>query len=148
MGPVLVRTQPRYHSEMSEYGGSHTVTRIILTLILMASLVLSQDGSGNGLPAGAEEILSSSYNPDSFSCDNQAYGYYADVESGCEIFHICVPVESEEEQKTLKYSFFCGNGTVFDQEYLVCNHRDDAFPCEESPSLFGTVPYGEKLEDY
>merc|ERR1712098_409323 len=86
MGPVLVRTQPRYHSEMSEYGGSHTVTRTILSLILMAgSLVLSQDGSGNGLPAGAEEILSSSYNPDSFSCDNQAYGYYADVESGCEV---------------------------------------------------------------
>ena len=53
-----------------------------------------------------------------------------------------------EEQKTLKYSFFCGNGTVFDQEYLVCNHRDDAFPCEESPSLFGAVPFGEVLEDY
>merc|ERR1712126_554117 len=146
MGLVLVRTQPLQHSEMENY----TVTNIIIRLFLMACVVSAQDeGSGNGLPAGADSILSSSYNPDSFSCDKQAYGYYADIESGCEIFHICVPVESEEEGlTTLKYSFFCGNGTVFDQEYLVCNHRDDAFPCEESPSLFGAVPFGEVLEDY
>ena len=81
----------------------HTVMRTVLALTLMASLVLTQEGSGNGLPAGHEEILSrwtvtttilcilltlsstSPYNPDSFSCDDQAYGYYADVESGCEV---------------------------------------------------------------
>ena len=25
------------------------------------------------------------YNPEAFSCDGQDYGYYADVESGCEV---------------------------------------------------------------
>ena len=49
---------------------------------------------------------------------------------------------------TAKYSFFCGNGTVFDQQNLVCNFPDDAFPCKESPCLFGSVGFGEVLEDY
>merc|ERR1712226_1173472 len=118
--------------------------RTVLALTLMASLVLTQEGSGNGLPAGHEEILSSPYNPDSFSCDDQAYGYYADVESGCEIFHICLPVQDNEGlvTNTLKFSFFCGNGTVFDQESLVCNHPDSAFPCESHPACSGLWPSG------
>ena len=67
-----------------------------------------------------------------------------------QIFHICLPIQDNDGlvTSTAKYSFFCGNGTVFDQQALVCNHADDAFPCEESPSLFGSVPFGEVLEDY
>ena len=109
----------------------------------------------------------SPYDPNAFSCEGQYYGYYADVASGCEvgeeqianrpklnpptqIFHICLPIQDNDGlvTSTAKYSFFCGNGTVFDQQALVCNHADDAFPCEESPSLFGSVPFGEVLEDY
>ena len=30
-------------------------------------------------------ILLRPYNPDSFSCEGQDYGYYADVESACEV---------------------------------------------------------------
>jgi len=92
----------------------------------------------------------SPYDPNAFSCEGQDYGYYADVASGCEIFHICLPIQDNDGlvTSTAKYSFFCGNGTVFDQQALVCNHADDAFPCEESPSLFGSVPFGEVLEDY
>ena len=30
-------------------------------------------------------ILCRPYNPDSFNCDGQDYGYYADVESACEV---------------------------------------------------------------
>ena len=67
-----------------------------------------------------------------------------------QIFHICLPIQDNEGlvTSTAKYSFFCGNGTVFDQQSLVCNFPDDAFPCEESPSLFGSVAFGEVLEDY
>jgi len=93
----------------------------------------------------------SPYDPAAFSCEGQDYGYYADVASGCEIFHICLPIQDNDGlvTSTAKYSFFCGNGTVFDQQALVCNHADDAFPCEESPSLFNSVPFGEVLdEDY
>merc|ERR1711881_189178 len=51
---------------------------------------------GVGLPAGHEDILSNPYNPESFSCEGQDYGYYADVESGCEIFHICLPIQDND----------------------------------------------------
>ena len=67
-----------------------------------------------------------------------------------QVFHICLPIEDNEGAviETAKWSFFCGNGTIFDQQALVCNFPDDAFPCEESPSLYGSVGYGEVLEDY
>ena len=50
---------------------------------LVLGLVLSQEGSGI-LPAGHEEILAYPY-VDTFSCEGQAYGYYADVDSGCQV---------------------------------------------------------------
>merc|ERR1712014_464267 len=76
-------------------------------------------------PAGHEEILAYPY-VDSFSCEGQAYGYYADVDSGCQVFHICLPIEDNEGQviETAKWSFFCGNATVFDQQTLTCNHPE------------------------
>ena len=35
-----------------------------------------------------------------------------------QIFHICLPIQDNEGivTSTAKYSFFCGNGTVFDQQ--------------------------------
>ena len=47
-----------------------------------------------------------------------------------------------------KYSFVCGEGTVFDQSTLTCNYPENAFPCEESPSLYGAVEFGKVTEDY
>merc|ERR1712212_1256419 len=125
-------------------------TAQVIKSVIVAMVGQEVEGSGIGLPAGYQDILTRSYNPESFSCEGQDYGYYADVESGCEIFHICLPIQDNDGivTSTAKYSFFCGNGTVFDQQALVCNHADDAFPCEESPSLYGSVGYGEVLEDY
>ena len=34
--------------------------------------------------AGSEDILESPYS-DTFSCEGQGYGYYADVQSGCQV---------------------------------------------------------------
>merc|ERR550525_896318 len=108
----------------------------------------SQEGSGS-LPAGSEDILQTPYS-DTFSCEVQGYGYYADVQSGCQVFHICLPIEDNEGAviETAKWSFFCGNGTVFDQETLTSNFPDNAFPCEESPSLYGAVEFGKIPDDY
>merc|ERR1712210_202943 len=126
------------------------VSKTVMARLAVVAMAVAQEGSGVGLPAGHEDILTNPYDPESFSCEGQDYGYYADVASGCEIFHICLPIQDNEGivTSTAKYSFFCGNGTVFDQQALVCNHADDAFPCEESPSLYGSVPFGEVLEDY
>ena len=61
---------------------SHLSTALAVSSLVLG-LVLSQEGSGS-LPAGHEEILASPY-VDSFSCEGQAYGYYADVDSGCQV---------------------------------------------------------------
>merc|ERR1711874_465078 len=138
-------------NEMEHMQVSKTVmARLAVVAMVVAVAVAQDEGSGVGLPAGHGDILSNPYDPESFSCEGQDYGYYADVESNCEIFHICLPIQDNDGivTSTAKYSFFCGNGTVFDQQALVCNHADDAFPCEESPSLYGAVPFGEVLQDY
>merc|ERR1712243_525890 len=100
--------------------------------------------TGNGLPAGAEEVLSGPYDPNAFSCEGQDYGYYADVARGCEIFHICLPIQDSEATviEYAKWSFFCPSQTVFDQQSLTCNHPDNAFPCEESPPSTGLSSSG------
>merc|ERR1712213_25744 len=119
-------------------------------LLVFVMEVVSQDYEDTAsLPAGSDDVLTSPY-VDGFSCEGQAYGYFADVQNNCEVFHICYPLTDETGRITeyLKWSFFCGNGTVFDQEALVCNHPEDAFPCEESPSLYGSVQFGLVEDDY
>jgi len=55
----------------------------------------------------------------SFSCDGQADGgYYADTEGECQPFHIC---SSDGNGGLTKYSFLCPNGTLFNQQYFVCD---------------------------
>lgn len=51
-------------------------------------------------------------------CEDQlSPGYYADPETQCQVFHICV---AYQDQRLRQFSFLCPNGTVFSQQYLVC----------------------------
>merc|ERR1712008_623156 len=104
-----------------------------------------------GLPASAADLLDAPYD-DGFNCDQQdaGYGYYADVNNGFKLFHICNPVYDNDGSplRMDKYSFVCGEGTQFDQQTLTCNFPQDAFPCEESPSLYGFIEFGKIPEDY
>merc|ERR1711892_1391020 len=55
----------------------------------------------------------------SFLCDGQAEGgYYADPEAECQAFHICA---NDGNGGLTKYSFLCPNGTLFQQQYFVCD---------------------------
>merc|ERR1711874_731497 len=55
----------------------------------------------------------------SFLCDGQVDGgYYADPEAECQAFHICA---GDGTGGLTKYSFLCPNGTVFNQNYFVCD---------------------------
>ena len=94
--------------------------------------------------ADAETLLKSPLQT-TFKCDGQAYGYYADVQNNCQVFHICLPIENDagEVIETAHWSFICGNGTIFDQATLTCNHEADAFPCEDAPTLYGAVEFGK-----
>ena len=52
--------------------------------LLFLEKVLLQEDEVASLPAGSDAVLSSPY-VDSFSCEGQAYGYFADVENNCEV---------------------------------------------------------------
>ncbi|KAL6263749.1 hypothetical protein P5V15_003834, partial [Pogonomyrmex californicus] len=49
----------------------------------------------------------------SFSCRGLRGGYYADLETNCQVFHIC--------NNGRKISFLCPNGTIFQQSQLICD---------------------------
>ena len=54
----------------------------------------------------------------SFACDGFIEGYYADPEAECQAFHICANFGSDD---LTKYSFLCPNGTLFNQQYFICD---------------------------
>jgi hypothetical protein len=49
-----------------------------------------------------------------FSCQGRRYGYYADVEANCQVFHICMG-QDQGEASDGKFSFLCPNQTLFNQ---------------------------------
>ena len=58
-------------------------------------------------------------------------GYYADPEAECQAFHICT---SDAEGGLAKYSFLCPNGTIFNQEYFICDWWFNV-DCSEAEAL-------------
>merc|ERR1711931_474428 len=135
------------------------ISYLVTLLLVLPALVHGQDyddyevdpNAIEGLPASAADLLDAPYDY-GFNCDQQdaGYGYYADVNNGCKVFHICVPIYDNEGalDRMDKYSFVCGEGTQFDQSTLTCNYPEFAFPCEESPSLYGAVEFGKIPDDY
>merc|ERR1719216_427628 len=68
-----------------------------------------------------------------FSCDGQVDGgYYADPEAECQVFHICT---ADGAGGLAKYSFLCPNGTVFNQNYFICDWWFN-FDCSEAEGLY------------
>lgn len=57
-----------------------------------------------------------------FTCEGRDYGYYADLANDCKLYHICVPPNQQ-------YTFFCNNGTIFDQKVFTCVREEDSVPC-------------------
>ncbi|KAK5650500.1 hypothetical protein RI129_001529 [Pyrocoelia pectoralis] len=53
--------------------------------------------------------------PIGFSCNNRPAGYYADIERGCQIYHMCDGLGRQ-------FSYACPNATLFQQRMLVCDH--------------------------
>merc|ERR1719348_2488036 len=68
-----------------------------------------------------------------FTCDGQVDGgYYADPEAECQVFHICT---ADGAGGLAQYSFLCPNGTVFNQNYFICDWWFN-FDCSEAESLY------------
>ena len=65
----------------------------------------------------------------SFACSDQQYsGYYADVDTRCQVFHVCL--RRATRRSIEKWSFLCPNGTVFSQENFVCVWWNQAPNCD------------------
>ncbi|XP_064100714.1 uncharacterized protein LOC135211328, partial [Macrobrachium nipponense] len=87
------------------------------------------------LPSGASAILGSIST--SFSCVERPYGYYADQDNSCRVFHICNPyLFSDGEVQTYQYSFMCGEGSIFDQNEMTCKAEYEATPCQEAQNFY------------
>merc|ERR1711894_260417 len=55
----------------------------------------------------------------SFACGGRVNGgFYSDEEAFCQMYHMCV---AESTGSFKKFSFLCPNGTIFNQEKLVCD---------------------------
>ncbi|XP_028168063.1 uncharacterized protein LOC114358330 isoform X1 [Ostrinia furnacalis] len=50
-----------------------------------------------------------------FTCQGRASGYYADVETGCQVYHMCDGLGRQ-------FSYSCPNTTLFQQRMLICDH--------------------------
>lgn len=59
-------------------------------------------------------------------------GYYADLETSCQMFHVCTIGQLDEP---MDIKFLCLNGTVFDQETRVCE-RVDEVDCSKSEKFY------------
>ena len=68
-----------------------------------------------------------------FACDGQVDGgYYAHPEAECQVFHICT---ADGQGGLAKYSFLCPNGTIFNQNYFICDWWFN-FDCAEAENLY------------
>ncbi|XP_012141892.2 chitin-binding domain protein thawb isoform X3 [Megachile rotundata] len=72
----------------------------------------------------------------SFSCRGLKGGYYADLETNCQVFHIC--------DNGRKISFLCPNGTIFQQSQLICDWWFKV-DCSKSTELYEQS--SEELEE-
>uniref|UniRef100_A0A6G1SBI0 Chitin-binding type-2 domain-containing protein n=1 Tax=Aceria tosichella TaxID=561515 RepID=A0A6G1SBI0_9ACAR len=93
------------------------------------------------LPAGSELLLSGQLRT-TFTCDGLGYGYYADPDNECKIFHICQSFKmSDGSIYNNHWSFICPNQTLFNQVSLTCSHPDEAVPCQFAREFYNVNDY-------
>merc|ERR1712226_1397056 len=96
-----------------------------------AALAMLQ-GSIPGVP-GEDYPIFAEVPETAFLCDGQVDGgYYADPEADCQAFHICT---ADGQGGLAKYSFLCPNGTVFNQNYFICDWWFN-FDCTTAEELY------------
>ncbi|XP_066979263.1 U-scoloptoxin(01)-Cw1a-like [Macrobrachium rosenbergii] len=91
------------------------------------------------LPSNASLVLGGIQT--GFDCAELPYGYYADEANDCAVFHVCLPYIDHDLFVVRHFSFFCGAGTVFDQEKLVCDYPEFALPCSEAAAYRSSNGY-------
>ncbi|KAK8396111.1 hypothetical protein O3P69_005310 [Scylla paramamosain] len=108
-------------------------------LVLAALVSVAAARMAYVFSSGFEDVIGTP--SETFSCEGRPYGYYADVDNDCRVFHVCLPIVGEEgEASTVAhFSFFCPNQTMFSQESLTCSNSQEAFPCQDAASIYELV---------
>merc|ERR1712036_31584 len=89
-------------------------------------------GSIPGVP-GEDYPIFAEVPESGFTCEGQVDGgYYADPEAECQAFHICT---ADGAGGLAKYSFLCPNGTLFNQNYFICDWWFN-FDCSTAEELY------------
>ncbi|XP_076317493.1 uncharacterized protein LOC143229266 [Tachypleus tridentatus] len=90
-----------------------------------------QDPDGDGIvgQAGSDYPVLNEIPDTDFSCKGQLPGYYADVDTGCQVFHFCYGEEFQD-------SFLCPNGSIFNQETFTCMWWFNV-SCSQATSFYG-----------
>ncbi|XP_055609172.1 location of vulva defective 1 [Uranotaenia lowii] len=102
-----------------ELTGSFRTLRIKLLLLLLL-LIVFMGGVNPQQVKNSPQVLNDGsfkfgFGKTSFSCAGRAAGYYADVETGCQIYHMCDGLGRQ-------FSYECPNTTLFQQRMLICDH--------------------------
>merc|ERR1719193_2687527 len=109
------------------YGSSQAVYAADAGQDLIAQL----QGSIPGVP-GEDYPIYAEVPQTGFICDDKIDGgYYADPEAECQAFHICT---ADGQGGLAKYSFLCPNGTILNQNYLICDWWFN-FDCTEAEAI-------------
>ena len=90
---------------------------------------------GNSIPGvpGEDYPIYAEVPESGFTCEGQVDGgYYADPEAECQAFHICT---ADGAGGLAKYSFLCPNGTIFNQNYFICDWWFN-FDCSTAEELY------------
>merc|ERR1711970_1166546 len=90
---------------------------------------------GNSIPGvpGEDYPIYAEVPETAFSCEGQVDGgYYADPEAECQAFHICT---ADGAGGLAQYSFLCPNGTLFNQNYFICDWWFN-FDCATAEDLY------------
>jgi len=117
--------QPAYGSDQGQYQGAASDSGSDDNLAMLEKAIPGVPGEDYPIYAEVPE--------GAFSCDGQVDGgYYADPEAECQVFHICT---ADGAGGLAKYSFLCPNGTIFNQNYFICDWWFN-FDCAEAEGLY------------
>ncbi|XP_065307358.1 U-scoloptoxin(01)-Cw1a-like [Dermacentor albipictus] len=106
----------------------------VLLLAALVAAVPRARRQAAPLPDGSELLLGRALQS-SFQCTRD--GYYADLETNCQVFHVCRGVTKENGTVEFEHhAFACGNQTVFNQASFTCAFLDEAIPCNSAKDFY------------
>merc|ERR1711881_676082 len=117
--------QPAYGADQGQYLGSASDSGADDNLAMLQGAIPGVPGEDYPIYAEVPETA--------FACDGHVDGgYYDDGEAECQVFHIRT---ADGAGGLAKYSFLCPNGTIFNQNYFICDWWFN-FDCAEAEGLY------------